>query len=142
MPPEGRARRAPLRLFVRQKDKHMTRDEFTMLTTGSERRIKRSIFPLGITYSVRLAFGGYGIYLIVLFFMHFNTEATSVILYGIVVCGFFFTVTFPWERYSKRRFVELSVKCPSCHSCLVFLQDENTLNTGRCYHCGTKVFDV
>ena len=53
-----------------------------------------------------------------------------------------FAITFPWERYSKRRFVELAVKCPSCQSVLVFLHDEKNIDSGRCYNCGQQIFEL
>ena len=119
----------------------MTKEEFVSRQADAERRIRRLVSPLGIIYSIRLAVAGYGLYLLIPLFQYFNTEARAVILYELGACILVFAASFPWERYSKRRFVELAIKCPSCQSILVFLREEKTNETGICYNCGRKVFE-
>ena len=123
-------------------DKEMTREQFISEQAKSERRIRRRCAPLGIIYCIRLATGGFGLYLLAICFKYFNTDARSTILWELAACISIIAITFPWERYSKHRFVELATKCPSCQSILVFLHDEKNVNSGRCYNCGQLLFEI
>ena len=124
----------------------MTHDEFLMQMSDAEREIRRHVLPLGIIYSVRLASGVAGPVLVVLLFLYFFTAARTAILFELGFCILLFGASFPVERQHKARFVRLALKCPSCQSCLVFLRNdragEATLETGCCYHCGRRVFEV
>ena len=119
----------------------MTKEEFITQQADSERRIKLRVMPVGIIYSIRIAVAFGALVLPIPLFLYFNTEARTTILYVLGSCIMVFAMTFPWERYSKRRFVELAIKCPSCQSPLVFLFDLKTNETGICYSCGKKIFE-
>jgi hypothetical protein len=124
----------------------MTKEEFMTRMADAERQIRHSVTPLGIIYSVQLA-GAFGlVYTAVLQWKFCRTDIQTATLLATGSCLLLFLGGFPWERYSKRRFVRLALKCPACQSCLVFLQrdaeGQKTLDTGLCYHCGERVFDV
>ena len=119
----------------------MTKDEFREQQEESERRIRRSVFPLGIIYSVRLATAFCGICLLIPLLLYLGAaEVRNLVLWELAACIAGFTLSFPWERASKRRFVRLALKCPSCQASLVFLHEFKTNETGTCYNCGMKVF--
>jgi hypothetical protein len=114
-----------------------TRDEFIRQKVDSERQIRRRVIPLGIIYAIRLAIIPCGIQAA---YLTWNTGSHIPVFCGLVFCALLFVISFPVERNNKRRFVELALKCPSCLSCLVF--EDETLKTGRCYHCGERIFDL
>jgi hypothetical protein len=120
----------------------MTREEFVSQMTASEQQIRRRVIPLGFIYSMQLAVAFGGIALAACLFWYFTTAARNILLAELGICALLFFAAFPMERASRRRFISLAVKCPSCQSCLVFMREEKTLETGRCYKCGQRVFDV
>ena len=120
----------------------MTREQFTAQKTDSERRISRRVIPVGIVYAVRLISVPASVFLLVLLFRFSGTSARNTICLELGLCLALFIVSFPLERASKSRFFSLALKCPICQSCLVFIRALKTLETGCCYHCGTRVFDL
>lgn len=120
----------------------MTREEFASQITASEQQIRRRVIPLGLIYSIQLAGAIGGIALAVCLFQYYATAARNTILIELGICALLFFAGFPVARISKRRYISLSLKCPSCQSCLVFMPAEKTLETGQCYKCGQRIFDV
>ena len=120
----------------------MTREQFISQKKDSERRIVRRVVPVGIIYSVRVASAFAGMVLAVLLWRFFPTGARTTILIEFGFCVLLFVGSFPAERDSRRQFSRLALKCPSCQSCLVFVRAEKTLETGCCYDCGKRVFDL
>jgi hypothetical protein len=124
----------------------MTKDEFTSQMADAERNIRHSVLPLGIIYSVQLASAFGLVYSAVLQWKFCRTDTQTATLLAIGCCLLLFLGGFPVERFSKRRFVRLALKCPACQSCLVFLrgdaEGQKTLDTGLCYRCGKRVFDI
>jgi hypothetical protein len=124
----------------------MTKDEFISQMTGAEGRIRHRVLPLGVIYSVRLgAIFGFA-YSVVEQWKLCGRDIQTATLLAAGCCVLLCVATFPFERYSKKRFVMLATKCPTCGSCLVFLRNDTTtaktLETGCCYHCGKRVFDT
>ena len=120
----------------------MTREEFISLKKDSERRISRRVVPVGIIYSIRLVSPLAALILAALLWRFFSTEARTTILVELGVCVLLFVGSFPAEGDSRRQFSRLALKCPACQSCLVFVGAEKTVETGCCYECGQKVFDL
>jgi hypothetical protein len=124
----------------------MTKDEFMSKMADAERDIRHSVVPLGIIYSVRLGSAFGIIYSAWLQWQMCGTDIQNPTLIAAGVCILLCAGSFPFERYSKRRFVRLALKCPECQSCLVFLRNDETaaktLMTGCCYRCGKRVFDT
>lgn len=123
---------------------NITREQFISRMRDSERGIRHRVVPLGIIYSIRLVSAFAGLVLSVLLFWFLATEARNTVLIELGVCILLFVGSYAAEWDGKRRFVRLALKCPSCQSCLVFLRTDQaaqkTLETGRCYHCGERVF--
>jgi hypothetical protein len=127
----------------------MSRAEFITTQTESERRIGRRVIPLGVLYSIRLVTP-----LVILILAVFLPSIWKLGLVGFrveFVIGligfiFLFVSSFPLERDSKRQFRKLALMCPECQSYLVFMSynpiKSKTLETGCCYHCGKRVFDL
>jgi hypothetical protein len=120
----------------------MTRDEFVSQKSESERRIRLSVVPLGIIYSVRCAsFLG----LICCGVIQWKLYGSGVYAPMPLAVGFLVLLlglTFPLARASIKRFRRLALKCPACESCLVFSRAMKTVETGCCYQCGQRVFDL
>jgi hypothetical protein len=119
----------------------MTREEFILEKSESERQIRRLVIPVGIIYSLRIGAILGLIYCAVLLWEFFGTPVPTRILLVIGFLVLLFGISFPAARYSYRRFAQLSLKCPFCQSCLVFDRADVTTKTGCCYHCGKKVFE-
>lgn len=120
----------------------MTRDEFMSQKSESERRIRRRIVPVGIIYAVRLASVFGLIYCGVLQWRFYGTAVYMPMLFAVGFLVLLFGLSFPVARNGYRRFVQLALKCPFCQSCLVFNRAAKTVETGCCYHCGKRVFDL
>ncbi|HEY3322505.1 MAG TPA: HEAT repeat domain-containing protein [Planctomycetota bacterium] len=119
----------------------MTRDEFIAQQTAAERQIRRQVIPFGVLYAVFFAMICAIACLAVLLCFYFTTPARTPILYELGSCFVLFELGILAERDGRRRFEKLGVKCPSCHRFLMFTLGEKTAETGRCSHCGEKVFD-
>lgn len=120
----------------------MTRDEFVSKKSESEQRIRCSVVPVGIIYAMRLGAVFGLIFCGVIQSKFYGTDFNKTILFALGILVALFAVSFPAARYSRRRFEQLALKCPSCQSCLVFHRASKTVETGCCYHCGKRVFDV
>ena len=120
----------------------MTQDQFISQKIDSERRIRHRAVPVGIIYSLQLASVPASILLAVLLWRVFATGAWTAILCGLGGCVLLFVVGVRAVQDSRRQFVRLALKCPECQSCLVFSQAEKTVETGCCYHCGRRFFDL
>ena len=120
----------------------MTQDQFISQKIDSERRIRHRAVPVGIIYSIQLASVPASILLAVLLWRVFATGAWTAILCGLGGCVLLFVVGVRAVQDSRRQFVRLALKCPECQSCLVFSQAEKTVETGCCYHCGRRFFDL
>ena len=117
----------------------MTRDEFILQKTESERRICRRVIPMGFIYSIWVATVPAVVFLAVLLLMYFTTEARTTILYELVFCVLLFAISVPAARDSTKQFARLAVKCPFCQSYFVFIpaqEAQKTLETGCCHNCG------
>ena len=120
----------------------MTREEFMSQKADSERRICRRVIPLGVIYSIRITSAPAAIILAVLLVQFFATEARTTILLELGFCLLLFGASFPGERDSTRQFLRLALRCPSCGACLVFQRAPKTTDTGCCYECGKRLFDL
>ena len=120
----------------------MTREEFLLLQADSERRIKRRVIPMGIIYSIRLVSFPASIFLALLLWEYFATDARTIILWELGFCVLLFIGSFPAERDGRKHFARLGLKCPSCQKHLIFSFGKKTAETGRCYHCGERVYTL
>jgi hypothetical protein len=108
--------------------------------------MRHTVPPLGIIYSVRLGALFGVVYAAVLQWKTLGADVQTPTLLAIGCCVLLCVVTFPFERYCKRRFLRLALKCSACGGCLVFLRDDDTgartLETGCCFHCANRVFNT
>jgi len=127
----------------------MTRAEFITAQTKSERRISWRVIPLGVLYSIRLV--SPLVILILALSLPGIWRLGDVglrveFVVGLVCFITLFICSFPLERDSKTQFQKLALMCPACQSYLVFMRYDTvrskTLETGCCYHCGKRVFDL
>jgi len=126
----------------------MTRSEFITAKKDSEQRITRRVFPFGVLYTLRVVSP------LVILVLGLSMPTFWFVDGGFRVVGFIalvcfiviFIGSFPLERDAKRQYQRLAFKCPACHGYLVFLECRmdslKTLETGCCYHCGKRVFDL
>ncbi len=75
--------------------------------------------------------------LISLFFLdhHLNALRSSAILFAAFCSHYFFARW--WKQQARRR----GLACPACAKLLTMTAGQITVATGRCGHCGAKVFD-
>jgi hypothetical protein len=120
----------------------MTKDEFMLQKSESERIIRRRVIPVGLIYSVRMA-SFLGLALCGVFLWKFyNPAFYTPILPAACVLILLFGISFPAARSSNRRFARFALKCPSCQRWLVFSGAAETVKTGCCYGCGNRIFDL
>ena len=127
----------------------MTREEFLKKQGDSERRIKRRVIPLGIVYTVRLMSPFVIVFLALLLpgIWQLGDARIRVEFVMAIVCFIlFFVGSFPLERDTKTQFQRLALRCPECSSYLVFIrydtEGSKALESGCCYYCGKRVFDL
>lgn len=119
----------------------MTFDEFRAKKAESEHLIKRRVIPMGLVYSVQFASGICVVILAVLTTIYFATDARTGLLYLLCFCLFLLVASSAAERDSRKHFDRLSFKCPSCQYALVFIdEEEEIMETGRCFRCEEPVF--
>jgi uncharacterized membrane protein YagU involved in acid resistance len=120
----------------------MTRDEFVSKKSESERRIRRSVVPVGIIYAIRLASVFGFVYCGVIQWRFYGITLYKPMLVALGLLFLLFGVTFPLARTSIKRFKRLALKCPACQGSLVFTWATKTVETGCCCHCGQRVFEA
>jgi hypothetical protein len=119
----------------------MTKGEFISRHKAVEHDLTHLGFlPWGIVFSIEVGMVGWIIYLIVLLFQYFATDALFPILlqagFCLLVIGGFWVADRIWRRRLTLR--KSSLHCPSCHEWL----DTSVADTGHCSHCRQRVLDL
>ena len=117
----------------------MTKDEFILRHKAVRHDLTHLGFiPWGVVFAIELSMVGYIIYLIVLLFQYFATDALSPILWQLGFCLLVFGGFLVAGRIWSRRLSRSDLNCPSCHKWL----DTSVADTGRCSHCDERVLDL
>jgi hypothetical protein len=121
----------------------MTKDEFISKHKAVQHDLTHLGFiPWGIVFSIELGLFGYALYLVVLLFQYFGTDAIRPIIYELIFCvlglGAFVFADKVWRRKLNRS----GLRCPSCHKWLGGDTGLSVLETGRCGSCGERIFEV
>jgi hypothetical protein len=128
----------------------VTREEFISRQAAAEHQIRRQVIPVGIIYAILLAMifaiTSLVLLLCILPLTDFPSDGRTVIrvriLWILGFCVLLVAISLLAERDGRRRFTKLGLKCPSCHKFLMFTSGKLAAATGRCDHCGERVFDT
>ena len=124
---------------VRRHRDNMTRAEFISRQKAIERDLRCLWFiPWGIVFAIGLGMVGWLIYLLVVLFLYFRTDALPTIVCEMGVCLLVLGGLFLRERMWRRSLDKSGLWCPSCGKWLV----PNVAETGCCGQCGKRVFDT
>jgi DNA-directed RNA polymerase subunit RPC12/RpoP len=130
----------------------MTKEEFIARRADAERQIQHHDRP-GWNFSIWLtAMFFFAMVmavpcLLVLLYIGFNyEEARKPIFYELGFCLLLFVICIHIlnldAKGRRRRFAELSMKCPSCHKSLMFDSGKRAEETNRCPHCEERIFEM
>ena len=115
----------------------MTKDEFISKHKAVQHDLTHLGFiPWGIVFAIELGMVGYSVYLVVLLFQYFDTDALFPILWQLGFCLLIIGGFLMADRIWRRRVRRSGLHCPSCGKWL----DSDVADTGRCSHCGERVF--
>ncbi len=117
----------------------MTRDEFILKRKTFDHDLRYLGFvPWGIVFAIELGMLGWFIYLLVLLFQYFATDALLTIVSQMALCLLVLFGGYFADRLWRRKLDKSGLRCPSCRKWL----DAPVADTGRCSHCGERVFDI
>ena len=116
----------------------MTRDEFISKQKAVEHDLRYLGFiPWGIVFAIELGMVGWFIYLLVVLFKYFATDALFAIVSQMAFCLFVLGGFYVADRVWRRKLDKSGLRCPSCRKWL----DSAVAETGLCGQCGERVLE-